>query len=432
MLKREIGKWDLVLLLINSLIGAGIFGLPSKIFALSNWYSIPALFITAAIVLILVLNFAEVGSRFTKTGGPYLYTLEAFGRFPAFLMGWLLLITRLATFAALVNILPTYFGFFYPELDSFSGKTGIIFFITLFFTVINYRGIKNTTKWNNGLAIGKLIPLLIFIMVGLFFIQKENVAIPNKLPEINALSQSIFLLIFAFTGFEAIIVSTGEIKNPSKNIPFALVLSLIIVSIFYGLIQLVCIGTLSNLAQSEKPLADAAFLFMGNAGAILITLGVLISVSGTLNTVVLVGGRIPFALAAEKQLPAGLSKIYTKFSTPARSIVLFSVLAFIVSISGTFIYAITISVISKVMIFLIVSASLLRLRLLKKSQTDFFKLHYGKLSAWVGIALSITLLSSSKMVEFRDVGYTLLIGAVIYFLVYLFRIKGKIKTRENL
>lgn len=430
MLKREIGKWDLVLLLINSLIGAGIFGLPSKIFALSNWYSIPVLFITAAIVLILVLNFAEVGSRFTKTGGPYLYTLEAFGRFPAFLMGWLLLITRLATFAALVNILPTYFGFFYPELDSFSGKTGIIFFITLFFTVINYRGIKNTTKWNNGLAIGKLIPLLIFILVGLFFIQMDNVAIPSKLPEINDLSQSIFLLIFAFTGFEAIIVSTGEIKNPSKNIPFALVLSLIIVSIFYGLIQLVCIGTLSNLAQSEKPLADAAFLFMGNAGAILITLGVLISVSGTLNTVVLVGGRIPFALAAEKQLPAGLSKIHTKFSTPARSIVLFSVLAFIVSISGTFIYAVTISVISKVMIFLIVSAALLRLRLLKKSQTDFFKLRYGKLSAWAGIAISITLLSSSKMVEFRDVSYTLLIGAVIYFLVYLFSIKWKNKNQK--
>lgn len=425
MLKREIGKWDLVLLLINSLIGAGIFGLPSKIFALSAWYSIPALFITAGIVLILVLNFAEVGSRFTKTGGPYLYTLKAFGRFPAFLMGWLLLITRLSTYAALVNILPAYLSFFYPELGTFWGKIGVIFVITAFFTFINYRGVKNSTRWNNGLAIGKLIPLFVFIVVGLFFIRPENISIPNELPEISGMIQSIFLLIFAFTGFEAIIVSTGEIKKPRKNIPFALIFALLFVSLFYGLIQFVSIGTLPDLANSEKPLADVAYLIAGQSGAIFITIGALISVSGTLNTVMLIGARIPFALSEEKQLPKSLAKIHSRYYTPARSLLLFATLAFIVSISGTFIYAITISVISKVMIFLIVSAALLRLRYTMQEQKDFFKLRYGKVLAWTGIVLSLVLLSTSKIEEFRDVAITLMFGVFVWVLNELWKRRKK-------
>lgn len=421
MLKREIGKWDLVLLLINSLIGAGIFGLPSKIFALSAWYSIPALFITAGIVLILVLNFAEVGSRFTKTGGPYLYTLKAFGRFPAFLMGWLLLITRLATYAALVNILPSYLSLFYPELGTFWGKIGVIFVITVFFTFINYRGVKNSTRWNNGFAIGKLIPLFVFIVVGLFFVQPENISIPKELPEISGMMQSIFLLIFAFTGFEAIIVSTGEIKQPRKNIPFALIFALLFVSLFYGLIQFVSIGTLPDLANSEKPLADVAYLIAGRSGAIFITIGALISVSGTLNTVMLIGARIPFALAEENQLPKSLAKIHSRYFTPSRSLLLFAALAFAVSVSGTFIYAITISVISKVMIFLIVSAALLRLRFTMKEQKDFFRLRYGKILAWTGIILSLILLSTSKIEEFRDVTITLLFGVFVWILNELWK-----------
>lgn len=425
MLKREIGKWDLVLLLINSLIGAGIFGLPSKIFALSAWYSIPALFITAGIVLILVLNFAEVGSRFTKTGGPYLYTLKAFGRFPAFLMGWLLLITRLATYAALVNILPAYLSFFYPELGTFWGKIGVIFVITVFFTFINYRGVKNSTRWNNGFAIGKLIPLFVFIVVGLFFIQPENISIPKELPEISGMTQSIFLLIFAFTGFEAIIVSTGEIKQPRKNIPFALIFALLFVSLFYGLIQFVSIGILPDLANSEKPLADVAYLIMGRSGAIFITIGALISVSGTLNTVMLIGARIPFALAEENQLPKSLAKIHSRYFTPSRSLLLFAALAFAVSVSGTFIYAITISVISKVMIFLIVSAALLRLRYTMKEQKDFFRLRYGKILAWTGIILSLILLSTSKIEEFRDVAITLLFGVFVWVLNELWKRRKK-------
>ena len=108
MLKRELKRWDLVLLMINSVVGAGIFGLPSKIFSLAGIYSIAAIFICALLMLVIILNFSEVASRFKKTGGPYLYTLEAFGEFPGYIIAWLALISRIAAYAALINTMPLF------------------------------------------------------------------------------------------------------------------------------------------------------------------------------------------------------------------------------------------------------------------------------------------------------------------------------------
>ncbi|HSP82835.1 MAG TPA: amino acid permease, partial [Gillisia sp.] len=166
MLKREISRWDLVLLLINSTIGAGIFGLPSQIYKLSGFYSLPALFLCALIVLVLVLVFAEVASRFKKTGGPYLYILSAFGKFPAFIIGWLILITRVSTYAALINLLVTYLGFFNEQLVSTPYNYLIIIAITFLFTWVNYLGVRNSTVLSNTLAIAKILPLLVFVVVG--------------------------------------------------------------------------------------------------------------------------------------------------------------------------------------------------------------------------------------------------------------------------
>jgi len=211
----------------------------------------------------------------------------------------------------------------------------------------------------------------------------------------------------------------------------ALVFSFIFVSLFYGLIQFVSIGTLPNLANSEKPLADAAQLFMGKSGALLITLGAFISVCGTLNTVMLIGGRIPFALAEENQIPSFLAKIHPNFHTPTRSLLLFASLAFLVSISGTFIYALKISVISKVMIFLIVSASLIQLRRKMTSQINYFRLSWGKTFAWIGIILSLILLFTAKLEEFKAVIITLIIGSILNFIYQYYLKINRSKEDKN-
>lgn len=423
MLKREISRWDLVLLLINSTIGAGIFGLPSQIYGLAGIYSIPALIFCAIIVFILVLNFAEVASRFTKTGGPYLYILEAFGRIPAFIIGWLILITRVSTYAALINLMVTYLGYFNPLLIEPIYRFTVIIGITFLFTWVNYLGIRNSTNLTNILSVAKILPLLIFVIVGMFFVNMDMLDTGQTLPNISDFTSSILILIFAFTGFEAVLVNTGEIKEPRKNIPFALILSLSFVAIFYCLIQFVSIGTLPGLEASDKPITDAAQIFMGPAGAILITLGAVVSIGGTLNAVMLIGSRLPYALSEEKQFPKFFSYLHPTNRTPIYSLFIFTAVSIFASISGSFIYAVSISVISKVLIFLLVCAAMIKLRNSAPGATDYFKLRYGKLSAVLGIIASIGLLFSSALSDFIDVFLTVIAGLLLYFL-YRFYIKS--------
>lgn len=407
--------------MINSLVGSGIFGLPSKIFAQTGVYSLLVIIICAALMLVLVLNFAEVASRFTKTGGPYLYTLKAFGKFPAFLMGWLILITRLATYAALVNIFVTYLAIFNPVLETQSGKIIVILGLTLLFTLVNHYGVKSSTMLNNSLTIAKLVPLFLFIIVGLFFINPTNFNFHQAKPKLFEFSNSIFLMVFAFSGFEAIIVNTGEIKTPRKNIPSALLITISFVTLFYVLLQMVCIGTLPELAHSNRPIAEAALQFMGPLGALIISIGALFSVGGTINTVMLIGSRVPYALSEKKQLPTFLAYINRKFQTPTWSLFLFAGAALLVSVSGTFVYAVSISVISKVMILGIVCAALIKLRKMDKVKNAFFKLKYGNLLAVLGILICAGLLMSSKVNEFRDTVITLAIGVVIYVAYQFFK-----------
>ncbi|MDF9800991.1 APA family basic amino acid/polyamine antiporter [Catalinimonas alkaloidigena] len=414
-LKREIRRWDLVLLLINNIIGAGIFGLPSKIFALSGIYSVLALFVCGFIIFVLVLCFAEVASRFDKTGGPYLYTLNAFGKWPAFIIGWLILITRLATYAALLNLLVTYLSYFYPLFtESNTYRFGIIILATALLTLVNYLGVKNSTQLNNTLGVIKLVPLAIFIGTGLFFIDPAMVIAEQPLPSLSDFSSSIFVLVFAFTGFEATLVNTGEVRKPEKSIPFALITAITFIAIFYGLIQIVSIGTLPGLAASDKPLTDAAQIFMGPAGAVFISIGAIISISGTLNAVMLVGSRVPYALSVERQFPKFFAHLHPKFRTPTFSLLVFSLVSLFASLSGSFIYAVSISVISKILILLAVCAALIRLRLREKGATTFYQLPFGYFFASVGILACIWLLASANLEEFRDVLITTLVGIVLY------------------
>jgi basic amino acid/polyamine antiporter, APA family len=414
MLNRSISRWAMVLLFINGVIGAGIFGLPSKAFKISGVYSIAAFFICALAVFVIILCFAEVSSRFSKTGGPYLYALSSFGKLPAFLTGWLLLLTRFITYAALINLLVTYLSVFSDWFTLPSSRIITILFITSILAFVNHIGVKNSTRVNNFLTIAKLLPLLLFIIVGFLHIEPANFEI-KQTPTYSSFASTVLLLVFAFGGFESVLVNSGEVKNPAKNLPFALLLSTLVIVIIYMLIQVVSIGTLPALAASEKPLAEAAGLFMGETGATLIALGALFSVTGTLNAIMLVGSRLPFAFSEEKQFPNFFSFIHPKFKTPTWSLLAFAVFSIIISISNTFLYAATISAITRVMIYGIVCIALLKLRKRNAAQTGYFKILYGKFFAIAGIVISIWLLTSSKLYVLRDVGIAIGIGLIIYW-----------------
>ena len=225
MLNRSISRWEMVLLFINGVIGAGIFGLPSKAFKEVGVYSLAALLVCAVAVFIIILCMAEVSSRFDKTGGPYLYAQSSFGPFVGFITGWLLLLTRFITFAALINLMVIYLSVFSSWFAQPSSRIITIVFITSFLAFVNHIGVKNSTRVNNFLTISKLLPLFLFIAVGLFFIEPSNFEIKYT-PGFSTFSSTVLLLVFAFGGFESVLVNSGEVKNPRRNLPFALLLVL--------------------------------------------------------------------------------------------------------------------------------------------------------------------------------------------------------------
>ena len=425
MLNRSISKWAMVLLVINGVIGSGIFRLPADSFKEVGVYSIAAFLVCAVVVFVIILCFAEVSSRFDKTGGPYLYALTSFGPLPAFLTGWLLLITRFITYAALINLLVTYLSVFSVWFELRSARIITIILLTLFLAYVNHIGVKNSTRVNNFLTIGKLLPLLLFIIVGFFFIEPGNYEI-NKVPDFTSFSATVLLLVFAFGGFESVLVNSGEVKNPEKNLPFALFLAALIIAGIYMLIQIVSIGTLPTLASTNKPLADAAGLFMGKTGAIIIAIGAMFSVSGTLNAIMLVGSRLPFAFSEEKQFPAVFSFIHPKYKTPTWSLLLFMTLTIIISLNYSFLSAASISAITRVMIYGIVCVTLIILRKKNPGKTGFFKIKYGNIVAMLGVLLTLWLLTSATLEQMKQISIAIGIGLVVYLLMELSkRIKSK-------
>ncbi|MBA2735151.1 MAG: amino acid permease, partial [Pyrinomonadaceae bacterium] len=271
-LVRGISRWDLVAITINTIIGAGIFGLPSKVTALIGSYSLFAFIACAVIIGFIVLCFAEVASRFRETGGMYLYAREAFGAVVGFEVGWLYWIVRITTFAANCNLMLAYLGFFVPTANEGVLRIALISAVVALLSIVNFIGVRQSAIMTNVFTVGKIVPLLIFATVGLFYIQPENFSFAAT-PDYNSFSSAVLLLIYAYVGFEAAVIPAGETKDPQKNIPFALLTALLFCAVLFIIIQIVAIGTLPELAASERPLADAAGKFMGSFGAAFIAVG---------------------------------------------------------------------------------------------------------------------------------------------------------------
>jgi len=415
MLKRDIQRWGLVLIMVNTIIGAGIFGLPSKIFLISGIYSIPIIFLCALLIFVFIMIFAEVGSQFKKTGGAYLYTLEAFGEFPGFIIGWIGFVGRIVSFAALINLLLDYLSFVNESFIEQNTRTISILIITAFLLITNYSGVRNSSRLINILSISKIIPLLFFVIAGFFFIDINLIDFSKSaIPTISDFSSTIFILIFAFMGFGIALVNTGEISNPKKDIPFAMITASLFIAVFYALIQIVAVGTFPDLVNSNKPIADAANSFFGPVGGLIITIGAIISIGGTLNGNVLIGSRIPFALSEKNQFPKVFSRTHPKTAVPHVSLWLYSIIVIIVSISGTFIYLLSISVICSILVYFTVSASLIKLRIQNKNENIGYKLRYGNAIAILGMLICIWLLSVADLSKIVDVFMTIGAGIIIY------------------
>lgn len=412
---RGISRWDLVAIAINGIIGAGIFGLPSKVYALIGTYSLIAFVVCAIVVTMIILCFAEVSSRFEETGGPYLYAREAFGPVVAFEVGWLVWLARLTAFAANCNLLVSYLAFFWPNATSNLWRPVVIVVVVAMLTAINIRGVREATFFSNLFTVGKLVPLLIFIVVGLFFLNSSNYSFGAQ-PPVGAFSQSVLLLLYAFTGFEMAVIPAGEIRDPKRNLPRALTTAIGVVACLYILIQVVCVGTLPELATSTKPLADAGTRFLGTAGGALISAGALISISGNLNILLLSGSRVPFAMAEQHQLPELISKVHSRFFTPYVSVLLTATVMLILTMKSSFVQALTISAIARLVTYGVTCLSLPVFRRRASAPPAAFRLPGGTIIAILSLGLAVWLVSNSTSAEARAATIAAAVGMVIYLL----------------
>ena len=411
---RGIGRWDLIALIVNGIIGAGIFGLPSKVYALIGSYSLLAFIACAVIIGLIVLCYAEVASRFTSTGGSYLYAREAFGPMVVFEVGWLYWIVRLATFAANCNLFTIYLGFFWPSATEPSIRIVVIGLVIFVLTTVNVVGVRQSAKMTNAFTVGKLLPLLVFALAGLFFLHLENFSF-NAVPQYSSFSSAVLLLIYAFVGFEVAVIPAGEVKDPQRNFPFALIFSLVIVALIYLVVQIVSIGTLPGLAASEKPLADAANNFIGPFGAAFIALGALISIMGNLNVSLLGSSRILFAMGEQNEVPRIFAKTHDTFKTPLISLVVNAVIIFVLTVEASFLSALAIATITRLLVYATTCASLPVFR--KRSDVPHAKFlaPFGVVAAVLSLVLIAWLMTN---VDFTKEGLPIVIVTIVGLIIY--------------
>lgn len=413
-LVRGIGRWDFTALVINGIIGAGIFGLPSKVFAQIGSYSLLAFVACAVVIGLIVLCYAEVASRFTATGGSYLYAREAFGPAVGFEVGWLFWIVRVATFAANANLFATYLGFFIPGANEGATRIALVSFAALIITVVNLWGIRESAVMTNILTIGKLLPLFVFIAVGMFFIQPANFTF-GGIPQYSSFSSAVLLLIYAFVGFEGPVVIAGETKDPKKTVPFGLMVGILIVMFVYIAVQVVSIGTLPGLAASERPIADAAATFLGPFGAGFITIGILVSIFGNINTGLLTATRSLFAMSEQGDLPPIFDKTNSRFKTPHVAIIVTAIVMLILAIQSSFLTAVAIATIARLLFYVTTCLALPIFRNRNEAPQAQFTAPFGVVAAVLSIGLIVWLLTN---VDYAKEGLAVIIAAAIGFIIF--------------
>ncbi|MCC7125217.1 MAG: amino acid permease [Acidobacteria bacterium] len=360
-LRRALGRWDLTAIGVNQVIGSAIFLLPADVARLVGPWGPLAFLAIGLLSMCIALCFAEVGSRFDRTGGPYLPARAAFGRFIGFEVGWMMWFTRVSSQATVANGLALALAFYWPPLAGGLPRAALIAVLTVVVTFINIRGVKQSSWVVNALTIGKLVPLAVFVMAGAWFVNPANF---SPLPPVTAsqAGAAALLLIFAYGGYEVTGILAGEAADPRKDVPFAFIMTLLIVATVMTLTSAVATGVLPGIADSRTPLADGAALFLGAAGALMVSVGSSVSMAGNNMGQILNGSRSLFALAENHDLPRWFARVHPEYRTPENAILFTAVVALALALSGSFVFLAAVSAVARLVMYLAVCLATLVLR----------------------------------------------------------------------
>lgn len=367
-LNRALGLYDVISLVIGTIVGADIYIAASFGAGLLGPFSVIAWVIAGLMAIIIALCFAECSSRIPQVGGPYAYAKRAFGDFTGFLAGWSLLIASWSAIAVFPLAFVAYLNFFIPNLSSNLQIIIKILFV-LFLTAINYFGVRQAGKANDILTILKIAPILILTIAGFaYFLIKPSILISNFTPiaplGFDGLGSAIVLIFWAYVGFELVTVPSDEIINSKRTIPLAIGIGMGIIALFYVITNFVIIGLVpwTELSTSTAPLALAGYALMGAVGAAFLTLGALLSISGSDEAGILSAARIPYAMAADGLLPKIFARVHPKYGTPYIALIVQNTVTLLAAIFGTINQLIILSVFTLLFCYLLTCISVFPLR----------------------------------------------------------------------
>lgn len=414
-LVRVVSRWQIVALAVNSVIGSGIYLLPAAAAALLGPASLWAVLLAGLAVGLLVLCFAQAGSYFDQAGGAYLYTREAFGELVGFQVGWMTWLARVSSVAALAAGLSQALSQLWPELAGGTGSALVVLVGIGLVTWVNLIGVRSGANFAVALVLVKLLPLLLLVAAGAYHIDVERLR-GAQLPAAEQLSAAALLLLFAYAGFENTPAAAAEYRNPRRDLPFALIATILIVTTIYFAIQAVALGLLPELAQSRAPLAEAAGSIAGPLAVLLLTAGAAISILGTIGSSTLFGPRYLYALAEDGYGPRWLAAVHPRWHTPHWALLLQSAIALLLAWSGSFVELALLSVIARLATYIGTAASLLVLRPRYGHRPDALQLPGGPLIPLLALAVSLALLASASWKNLAAAGIALLLGTVIFAL----------------
>ena len=412
-LKRAVTRWQIVALSLNDVIGSGIYLLPAAAAALLGWASIWAVALAGLAVLLVVLCFAEAATHFDEPGSSYLYAKTAFGDLVGFQVGWMAWLTRVASVASLSAGFAQALAFLWPGADQGAGRVFTITGSILLLYSLNLIGVRSGTQTSVVLTIAKLVPLSLFVVAGLFAFSAER-AFSQQATGAGSYGAAALLLLYAFAGFENTAAAAGEFKNPQRDVPFALLTQIGIVTSVYVLVQITALGTLDNVALSETPLADAAAGMLGPLGGLLLTVGAAISILGTTANSVFAGPRYLFALAKDGYLSPKLAAVHPKFRTPAAALTLQTVLALPLALTGSFVHLAVLSVVARLITYLGTALAVPVLRRKMPARPGAFRLPAGPTIPVLAALLAMAFAASATLDNLLAAGAAMVAGLLVY------------------
>jgi basic amino acid/polyamine antiporter, APA family len=416
-LVRALGVRALAATIFNVIVGGGIFGLPSEV-ARGLGAAAPLAYIVCAIAMgLIVLCFAEAGSRVSLSGGPYAYVEVALGRWLGFLGGVLLWVVAVFATAAVASVFASYLAAFIPPLQTAIGRAFLLAALFTTLAVINVRGVRQGTRLIEIVTVAKLLPLIALIIVGAFFIEPSNLAW-DRTPSIGDVGRTSIVLFFAFAGIETALVPSGEVKDPARTVPRALFIALIGVTLLYMGVQLVALGILGPaLASESAPLVGTARRISAPFG-ILLAAGAAISTFGHQSGMMLATPRALFAFGRDGILPRVFASVHPRYRTPHVAIIVQAIVCAVAAITSSFGALAVLATVSTLVLYALccVAAWMLRRRDVRAEGAIPFRVPGGPIVPVLAIAVIGWLLSSASLREFAIVGAVMVAASVLFAL----------------